>query len=103
MSKTALGVLHRQGGFLVSGIRKEKECWGKASEFSLIRAWLLSRFASTPHTLASPMSANMNEPSLGTATSTDMEAQMELAIEVKVASWLKEKVAAEIVRPFLLI
>jgi hypothetical protein len=39
-------------------------------------------------------------PSLGTATSTDYETHMELAIEVKVAAWMKEQVAAEIVRPF---
>jgi len=46
------------------------------------------------------MATHSNEPSLGTATSTDMETQLELAIEAKVASWLKEKVAAEIVRFF---
>lgn len=46
------------------------------------------------------MSSNSDAPSLGAATTIDEEAQMELVKEVKIAAWLKDQVAQEIVRSF---
>lgn len=47
------------------------------------------------------MAAGSKKPSLGKAYTNDEEGQMELKIEVKVAAWMQQQVAAEIVCAFL--